>query len=382
MNKSNNKALLMVANVDWFFISHRLCIAQEAVKQGWTVYVAAEDTGRSEEINANGIQFIDFKFSRSGTNPLKELNTLRLFKKLYKKIQPDVVHHITLKPVIYGSLAAKYVNVKGVVNAVSGLGYNFTGDRQSTVQKAMLFLMKKGFDRENLTVIFQNQDDQNELTALGVVNEKNKIVRIKGSGVDLEKFKNNEFPSFDRIKILLPIRMLWDKGVKELKEASDLLKDKYFDKVQFILAGLADVENKAGVPSSYLKEWEDGEYVKWIGYQKDIVKVYNDSHIVVLPSYREGMPKTLIEGCAAGKAIVTTDAIGCRECVEEGVNGYKVPVYAVKELAEALEKLILNPDLIIKMGEMSRKKAELEFDVKNVISQHINIYEDLISKRV
>lgn len=372
----------MVANVDWFFISHRLCIAQEAVKQGWTVYVAAEDSGRSEEISANGIQFIDFKFSRSGTNPIKEIATLRLFKKLYKKIQPDVVHHITLKPVIYGSMAAKYLKINGIVNAVSGLGYNFTGDRQSTVQKAMLFLMKKGFDRENLTVIFQNKDDQNELTALGVVNPKNKIVRIKGSGVDLEKFKKYEFPSFDRIKILLPIRMLWDKGVKELKEASDILKEKYYDKVQFILAGLADEENKAGVPAAYLKEWEDEEYVKWIGYQKDMVKVYNDSHIVVLPSYREGMPKTLIEGCAAGKAIVTTDAIGCRECVEEGVNGFKVPVYAVKELAEALEKLILNPDLIVKMGEMSRKKAEKEFDVRNVISKHIEIYEDLISHKV
>ena len=369
----------MVANVDWFFISHRLCIAEEAVKQGWTVYVAAEDTGRSNEIKAHGIHFIDFQFSRSGTNPLTELNTLRLFKKLYKKIKPDVVHHITLKPVIYGSLAAKYQKIKGVVNAVSGLGYNFTGNRKSTVQKTMLLLMKKGFDRDNLTVIFQNEDDEKELTKLGVVNPKNKIVRIKGSGVDLENFRNNEFPSFNRIKILLPIRMLWDKGVKELKEASDILKIKYQNRTQFILAGLADEENRAGVPSSYLKEWEDGEYVKWIGYQKDMVAVYNNSHIVVLPSYREGMPKTLIEGCAAGKAIVTTDAIGCRECVEEGLNGYKVPVNAVTELADALEKLILNPEDIIKMGAYSRKKAEKEFDVKNVISRHMKIYDDLIS---
>ena len=172
--------------------------------------------------------------------------------------------------------------------------------------------------------------------------------------------------------------MLWDKGVKELKEASDLLREKYYDKAQFILAGLADEDNKAGVSAAFLNNWQDGKYVKWIGYQENMVAVYNDSHIVVLPSYREGMPKTLIEACAVGRAIVTTDAIGCKECVDEGINGFKVPVYAVKELAEALEKLINNTDLIVSMGNKSREKAENEFDVATVISKHLTIYNDLI----
>lgn len=372
------RTLLMVANVDWFFISHRLCIAQEASKQGWKVYVAAEDTGRGNEIEVDGITFIDFSFSRSGTNPLNELKTLLAFRKLYKKVNPDVVHHITLKPVIYGSVISKFLKIKGVVNAISGLGYNFTGDRQSLVQKVMLRLMKYGFNRENLTIIFQNKDDQAELKKLGAIGGSNDIVRIKGSGVDLVKFSHSSMPSYQRIKIVLPIRMLWDKGVKELKEASDILKSKYYNKTQFILSGMADEDNKAGVPASYLNEWQDGDYVKWIGYQEDMVSVYNNSHIVVLPSYREGMPKTLIEACAVGRAIVTTDAIGCRECVDEGINGYKVPVYSVKELAEALEKLIRNSDLIKSMGNKSREKAEMEFDVKNVISKHLRIYNDLI----
>jgi glycosyltransferase involved in cell wall biosynthesis len=372
------KQLLLVANVDWFFISHRLCIAQEASKQGWKVYVAAEDTGRGKEIAIDGITFIDFSFSRSGTNPLNELKTLLAFRKLYKKVAPDVVHHITLKPVIYGSVISRFLKIKGVVNAISGLGYNFTGDRQSLVQKVMLRLMKYGFNRENLTIIFQNKDDQAELTKLGVISGSNDIVRIKGSGVDLDKFSHSGMPSFKRIKIVLPIRMLWDKGVKELKEASVILKSKYSGEVQFILSGLADEDNKAGVSASYLNEWQDGDYVKWIGYQKDMVAVYNDSHVVVLPSYREGMPKTLIEACAVGRAIVTTDAIGCRECVDEGVNGFKVPVYSAKELAEALEKLIKNSDLIVTMGKNSREKAELEFDVKNVISKHLELYNNLI----
>jgi glycosyltransferase involved in cell wall biosynthesis len=371
------KTLLMVANVDWFFISHRLCIAHEASKLGWKVFVAAEDTGRGKEIEVDGIEFIDFKFSRSGTNPLDELKTLIAFRKLYKKISPDVVHHITLKPVIYGSVIAKFLKIKGVVNAISGLGYNFTGDRQSLVQKIMLKLMKYGFNRKSLSIIFQNDDDERELKKLGVIYGNNAIIKIKGSGVDLDEFSFSEMPAFERIKILLPIRMLWDKGVKELKEASDILKEKYHNKAQFILSGLADEENKAGVPASYLNDWQDGEYVIWIGYQKNMVEVYKNSHIVVLPSYREGMPKTLIEACAIGRAIVTTDAIGCRECVDEGQNGFKVPVYSIQELADALEKLILDHELLVEMGKKSRIKAEDEFNVIGVISTHLKIYNDL-----
>ncbi|MFP7655874.1 glycosyltransferase family 4 protein [Chryseobacterium proteolyticum] len=373
------KRLLMVANVDWFFISHRLCIAQQASRAGWKVFVACEDTGRRNEIEVDGITFLDFKFSRSGINPVEEVKTLRQFYQLYKSIKPDIVHHITLKPVTYGSIVAKTLNIRGVLNAVSGLGYNFTGDRKGAVQRMMIRLMRYGFDRDKLTVIFQNDDDQKAFENLRILSPKNKIVRIKGSGVDLVKFPKSPFPSFDRVKVLLPIRMLWDKGVKELKEASDLLKNKYHNKLQIILSGLADEDNKAGVPSSYLKKWQDGNYVTWIGYQKDMVKVYQDSHIVVLPSYREGMPKTLIEACAIGRAIITTDAIGCRECVDEGVNGLKVPVYSVQELADAIEKLMLNHDLIAKMGDESRKKAELEFDVNSVIKKHLEIYSSLIN---
>ena len=370
--------ILFVTNVDWFFISHRLCIAQEAKKKGWDVFVAAENTGRANEIINEGITFIDIKFSRSGINPFEELLTLYKFRKLYKEINPDIIHHITLKPVIYGSLVAKILKIKGVVNAISGLGYNFTEDRKSMVQKVMLSIMKYGFNRNNLVIIFQNENDQKELTELRVIHPGNSIVRIKGSGVDLEKFYESPFPSFERIKILLPIRMLWDKGVKELRDASDILKEKYYDKVQFILSGLADEDNKAGVPASYLNDWQDGNFVKWIGYQKNMVEVYQDSHIVVLPSYREGMPKSLIEACAIGRAIVTTNAIGCRECVDEGINGYKVSVYSSQELANALEQLINNHAMIKVMGHNSRIKSEEEFNVNNVIRIHLETYNKLL----
>ena len=370
--------ILFVANVDWFFISHRLVIAEEAKKNGFDVIVAAKDTGRSQEIIDKGIQFINLSFSRSGTNLIREFITLIKVFKIYYNLKPDIVHHITLKPVIYGSLIAKVLKIKGVVNAISGLGYNFTEGRKSLVQKVMLLIMKFGFNRKNVVIIFQNENDQKELTELGVIHPSNLIVRIKGSGVDLEKFHESSFPSYNRIKILLPIRMLWDKGVKELREASDILNKKYYDNIEFILSGLADEDNKAGVPASYLNDWQDGTYVKWIGHQKNMVEVYQNSHIVVLPSYREGMPKSLIEACAIGRAIVTTNAIGCRECVDEGINGLKVPVKDAQSLANAIETLVNSPNRIVEMGKASRLKAKKEFDINFVLQIHSQIYNQYL----
>ena len=370
--------ILFVANVDWFFISHRLVIAEEAKKNGFEVIVAAKDTGRSQEIIDKGIQFINLSFSRSGTNLIREFITLIKVFKIYYILKPDIVHHITLKPVIYGSIIAKLLKIKGVVNAISGLGYNFTEGRKSLVQKVMLLIMKFGFKRKNVVIIFQNENDQKELTELGVIHPSNLIVRIKGSGVDLEKFHESSFPSFNRIKILLPIRMLWDKGVKELREASDILNKKYYDNIEFILSGLADEDNKAGVPATYLNDWQDGHYVKWIGNQKNMVEVYQNSHIVVLPSYREGMPKSLIEACAIGRAIVTTNAIGCRECVDEGINGLKVPIKDAQSLANAIETLVNNPNRIVEMGKASRLKAKKEFDINFVLQIHSQIYNQYL----
>jgi glycosyltransferase involved in cell wall biosynthesis len=373
-----NKSILYVVNVDWFFISHRLVLAEEAKNNGYEVIVACEDTGRSQEIRDKGIRFINLSFSRSGTNPITEFKTLLNLFKLYNYVKPDIVHHITLKPVIYGSVIAKILNIKGVVNAISGLGYNFTQSRKSYVQKVMLYIMRLGFNRKNLVVIFQNENDQEELISQGIFNSSNVFVIIKGSGVDLEKYNQSSFPTFSRIKILLSCRMLWDKGINELRESSDILKVKYSNKIEFILSGLADEDNKAGVSASYLKEWDDGNYVKWIGYQKNMIPIYQNSHIVVLPSYREGMPKALLEACAVGRAIVTTDAIGCRETVDEGINGFKVPVASSSGLANAFEKLINNHDLIEQMGHNSRLKAEKEFDVKYVVKKHIEIYNSLV----
>ena len=374
------KKLLFVVNVDWFFISHRLPIAVKAIEEGWEVTVIGKDTGRVNEITSNGISFINVPFSRSGLNPFQEIVSIYRLLKNYKKIKPDIVHHVTLKPVIYGSLISRFLKVKGTVNAVSGLGYTFTEKRKGFVQKIFLILMKIAFKQNNLAIIFQNNDDYKELKELEVINKFNKINFIKGSGVDLIKFKEYDFLETGKIKILFPSRMLWDKGVEELRKSSEILKEKYKDKIVFILAGLADVENKAGVTAKYLKDWEEEDYVEWIGYQKDMIKVYQNSDIVILPSYREGMPKSLIEACAIGRPIITTQAIGCRECVDEGINGYKVKIKSSIELANAIEKLVLSEEDRIRMGKNSRLKAEKEFSLNNVIKKHLEIYKNLLDE--
>jgi len=372
--------LLIITNVDWFLISHRLVLAKAAINAGWEVYVACEDTGRGREIAVDGIKFINFPLSRSGTNPINEYKLYKRFVKLYKEIQPDVVHQITIKPVVYGSLAAQRVRIKGVVNAISGMGYMFTEGKIGLFQRLILFLMKKGSNKQNVSFIFQNRDDQSVLERHNILNQVNSVNLIKGSGIDLEKFQKSPQKINNRIKILFASRMLWDKGIKELQEATKILKHKYSSLIQFVLVGKADDENRSSVSAAYLNEWADGDYVVWKGHVENVRDEYIDSNIVVLPSYREGLPKNLIEACAVGRPIVTTDAIGCKDCVDEGVNGYKVPVKDGLALADAIEKLINNRDLMVRMGSESRLKAEREFDLKDVVSNHLRIYKEHLTK--
>jgi len=373
--------LLFVANVDWYVISHRIQIIEEAVKNGWDVTVACEDTGEKETILETGAKFIDLPFSRSGTNPIKELGVLIRFYLLYKEQKADIIHHVSLKPVIYGSFIARILKKPTVLNAVSGLGYVFTGKHKGSgiVQRTMLSIMRYGFNRDNLAFIFQNQDDYHKLLQLGAVYDKNIIHFIKGSGVDLSLYQDKAPVTNEKVKILFPARMLWDKGIDELRAASTLLKKDYKTKASFVLSGRDDDGNKAGVPLSYLNEWTDGNYVNWIGHSENMIKTFGEADIVVLPSYREGMPKSLIEAAAMGKPIVTTNAVGCKECVDDNINGFLVPVKSTKELAEALAKLIDDPKLRKTMGKASRIKAEEEFNIDSVIEKHLEIYQDLLN---
>ena len=379
MKINSKEKILFVANVDWFFISHRLILAEAAIKEGYEVVVACLDSGRKHEIESVGATFVNLNFERSGINPLKELITLYKFYRLYKNIKPSLIQHITLKPVTYGSLIAFFLKIP-IVNSISGLGFNFAEDKKGLSTRLMIFLMSLGFKNKKLICIFQNYDDRKVMESRNILNKSNEIVMIKGAGVDLNQFYFSTPTIKDKISIILPARLLWDKGVKEFYNSSLILREKYRGKIEFKLIGMADIDNKAGVVEGELQEWIEDGYFSRITYKIDMVPVYTESDIVVLPSYREGMPKTLLEACSVGRPIVTTNAIGCRECVDEGVNGFKVPVKSVVELADAIEKLIIDKPLRLKMGIASRLKAEREFDQKNVILKHLEIYKSLLNE--
>ena len=369
--------LFLVVNVDWFFLSHRLPIALEARNRGYEVTVfAIEEGNHGEEIRNYGLNFVPLPTSRSGTNIFNELKVLLFLFKWYRKEKPDIVHHVAMKPVTYGSVAAKLAKIPRVVNALSGLGFLFINKEDNKLIHSIVnTLFKFGFRNPNLRFILQNNDDLDLIRKFNILSDR-QIHLIKGSGVDLNQFHYSEEKNTSPIKVVLPSRMLWDKGVAEFVEAAKALHKKYEDKTEFILAGGVDLGNKAGIPEAQLLAWNDEGYISWIGFQSDMVSILTDAHIVVLPSYREGLPKSLIEACAIGRPIVTTNVPGCREVVDNGINGYLVKAKESIELAYRIEQLILDRTLRIEMGKAGRNKAEKEFSIQEVVDKTLAIYSE------
>ncbi|MFQ9316629.1 glycosyltransferase family 4 protein [Dysgonomonas mossii] len=373
-----NKALFIVVNVDWFFLSHRLPIALAAKEKGYRVTIVSKDTGKREEIEALGLRFINVEFERSGANPLHELRCIKILYKIYKLEKPDIIHHVTLKASLLGCLAAKLSGIKRVVNAISGFGYNFTDERTGIKQRIIRTMMNMAFKSKKFHFIFQNPDDINQFMKFNFVSES-QIHLIKGSGVDLNKFTYEKPISKEKVQVILPARMLYDKGIIEFIQAAKKIKDKVVDKAEFVLVGDCDTINLSGIKEEDIKREIDVPFLNWIGFKKDIFSVIKNSDIVVLPSYREGLPKSLIEACAVGRPIVTTDVEGCRECVIEGYNGYLVPAKNIETLSEKMEDLINDPEKRTRMGLNGRILAEKNFSIDFVIREHLRIYKDLES---
>lgn len=370
--------IAFVTNHDWFFMSHRLPLAIHALEQGHEVYLLAIDTGKRRELEQLGIHFVPIPLNPTGTNPFEDLHCVFTLARLYAQIKPDVIHHITIKTSLLGCFAAKLSRQRHVVNAISGLGYAFTDGRDGLMQKVAKIAMKFAFHSKGFSFILQNPDDFNTIKALGYVPESN-LYLIKGSGVDLNEFCYTSQPNNSVLEILFPARMLRDKGIMELVEAAGLLRDKLKGKAKFVLAGDCNSTNPTALKENDLLPLLETGYIEWIGYQKEMKSVYQKSDIVVLPSYREGLPKSLIEACAIGRPIVTTNVTGCRECVNDGYNGFLVPAKQSEPLAEAIEKLVDDQSIRRTMGENSRKIAERDFSIENVVKKHFEIYQSLIN---
>lgn len=372
------KKIFIVVNVDWFFLSHRLPVALAAQKAGWDVTIVTADTGKLKDIEAEGLKTINLPMSRSGMNIKDELGTMWFLYNLYKREKPDVVHHVGMKAILWGTLAAKFARTKGVVNAVSGLGGFFAEDNDSILSKVMPKVLKFSHGMKNLLVIFQNKEDRAMYVKKGIIKDSQARF-IKGSGVNLKDFCYTPDPDANTVKIILTARMIVEKGVFLLVEAAEILRKEYEGKVEFWIVGGLD-DHPGAITNEQLEVACDNKYIKWLGYRKDIKELLQQSNIVAFPSYyMEGLPKSLIEATAIGRPIITTNSIGCKDVVDDGLNGYLIPIKDVDALVEKLKVLIENKELRQTMGEAAREKAEREFSLDMVVEKHLQIYNELIN---
>lgn len=372
------RKLLIVVNEDRFFLSHRKDIALQAQREGYDVRIVCKDTGHHDVITHMGLPVIELPINPTGMNLREEWRTYRFLRDLYRSEQPAIVHHVGLKNILWGGLAARTCNVPGVVNAVSGLGVLFAGSELSLVARGVLRVMRFSNHGGNVSEIFQNYADKELFLRHKVVDEQH-CDFIKGSGVNLSEYACVPEPEEGKVRILFTGRMVKEKGAFTLIDAADRLRKDYGDKVEFLLCG-GLTNNPSGIKQEELESRCDGTYIQWLGHRSDIQDLLQQSHIVAFPSYyREGVPRSLIEACSAGRPIVTCNSIGSRDAVEDGVTGYLIEPRNDGELADRLRKLIDNAELRRSMGAKGREKAEREFDIKIVVQHHMDIYKRLIA---
>lgn len=364
--------LYIISSETRFFLSHRLPIALKAKALGYKITIIAKDTGEGNQIKEMGFDFVELPVNPTGMNPIEEFKTFRFLYNSYKKNKPDIIHHVGLKYILWGTLAAKFTKSKNVLNAVCGLGGLFNGERLSAVAKGILKMMS--FSNQDSSVwLFQNTDDKDILLSNGVITET-QIEFTNGSGINLNDFKFCRPINSKKIKIIFTARLVKEKGVTDLIEAAEILKDKYSNKIEFIICGRL-TPNKTGITEEYMNLHCDGKYINWLGERSDIKELLGDSHIMAFPSYyREGLPKSLIEATAVGLPIITCDSVGCRDAVKDGINGFLIPPQAPVELAKKLEILINDDNLRDCMGKESRILAEKKFSIDEVVKKHIDIY--------
>lgn len=377
---SLRRKVLFVVNGHAYTAAHRLPLLEAAKRAGYSVSCAAPSSSQALSwLTEAGWRCHEFPLSRQGTNIAQEGRSVWTLARLYRAVRPDLVHHATVKPVLYGSLAARLAGIPAVVNAVTGLGYVFTSERlrARALRSVVRLLYRSAFEHANGRVIFQNRDDLTTLERCGVLPD-NVAVLIPGSGVDVGRF----VPAPELVStplVVLPARMLWDKGVGDFVEAARRLRAEG-SQATFVLVGGTDFGNPAAIPESQLRRWVDEGVVEWWGEIGDMVPIYHAATVVVLPSYGEGMPKVLLEAAACQRPVVSTTVPGCRDAVVAGETGYLVAARNIEELAHRIRQLLRDPDLRRKMGVAGRLMVVERFSVARVIKATLEVYENLLSR--
>jgi glycosyltransferase involved in cell wall biosynthesis len=374
-----NKKILFVINDAPFFMSHRLPLALAARDAGYEVHVATPASPLSAIIQKQGLNFHAIPLHRSSTRLWRELRSFQALLNLYRQLKPDLVHHVTIKPVLYGGVAARLAKVPAVIYAVPGLGHVFVqnGIKAKLLRSVVKRLYGYVFRHPHTKVIFQNPDDQRLMLKALLLAEDDACL-IRGAGVDMNSFTPHPEAAGTPV-VVLAARMLWEKGVGEFVDAARQLHEQKIE-ARFILAGESDPGNPSAVPVWQLEQWHDSGVVEWWGACDDMPRVFAEAHVVCLPSYYpEGVPKVLIEAAACGRPIVTTDMPGCREVVRHEENGLLVPVRNPTALAAALRRLITSPVLRQFLGQRGREIAEAEFALEKVVEQTLAIYREMLS---
>jgi glycosyltransferase involved in cell wall biosynthesis len=367
--------ILFVVNSADFFLSHRLRLAEEALARGYAVTVVCGSESGEARLRRPGLAVRAIPLSRSGIRPWGEWRTYSALVRAYREERPDLVHHVTIKPVIYGTRAARVTGVPAVVNAISGLGFVFIGGgRVARLRRvATAALYRVALVHPNMLLVFQNEDDQDEfLTRTGLPRSRARLVH--GSGVDLDEFTAAPEPA-GPITFVLCARMLRDKGVGEFAAAAARLRAEHPD-WRFRLAGDVDPGNPATLDRATLAQWQrDG--LEWLGHRDDVPALLAASHVAVLPSYREGLPKSLLEAAACGRPAVATDVPGCRDVVQGGRTGLLVPPQDVSALAAAMRRLGEDAALRMEMGRAARVRVEEHFGIEQVVRETFRLYDEL-----
>lgn len=368
--------LLYLVSEDWYFVSHRLPLAVAARDAGFDVSVATCVGRHGETIRDAGLTLIPITFARSGLHPLRESRSIIELAALYRREAPDLVHNVAVKPVIYGTLAARRARVKGIVNALMGLGWVFSSDspKARALRPLVAMALRGALSGPNIRTIVQNADDAALLTDEGLTPPE--FIRlIRGSGVDPGRYSTQAPPSGMPL-VVFPARLLADKGVIEFLNAAAILK-KEGVRARFALVGGEDRANPAWLRTEKVEALVQAADAELWGWQDDMPRVLAGASLVCLPSYREGLPKALLEAAASARAIVATDVPGCREIVRPDINGWLVPPRDAHALAAALRAAIAQPGLCARYGAAGRRIVEREFSLDAVIEDTLAVYDEL-----
>lgn len=370
--------IVLFANTEWYLWNFRRSLAVALRDAGHDVLLISPDGPYGEKLRGIGLRWQPLPMDRRSLNPLRETRLLLHLVHLFRKERPALVHGFTIKCAVYGSLAARLAGVPARVNAVAGMGYVFISNslKARLLRPLVRTLLKLALDGRNARLILQNPDDAALFARAGLV-DASQVRLISGSGVDCSRFQpDSERESGSRLRVLLPARLLWDKGLAEYVQAAQLLLAEGRP-IDFLLAGDPDPGNPAAVPEAQVREWVGQGIVQWLGHVDDMPALLRSVDIVALPSYREGLPKGLIEAAASGCVLVTTDVPGCREVVTHEVDGLLVPVRDGDALARAIARLQDDLGLRVRLADAGRCKALEQFDERIVIRKTLAVYDEL-----